>query len=324
MARHGSRFHDGFGLRIVILVILWQSDLAPLVKGQCGIARGATRLAQGLIVETLSLAQGLLSLLACPPHFLHLRPVSEAVGHRGRVFGPFRLFEHGMNGHGLITHKVADAARDTAAVVSDLRAIGEGRHLVELLLRPLVKGVIVALGAFDAGAQEDAHRTGHVVQGHATITSVVANRTIGPGLALSGDHLPHEHVVRLVAAQSILDEMNIRGACSLVLGLYTQDIRPVMEVILHIALGIEKLVDHCLPPSLFSGSQKLLSLTRGGNAAHHIQIDPAHENTVIRRGVGRQVVSRPVLRQKRVNFSGGGGNFGVGPGERPKPKRDNH
>ena len=92
--------------------------------------------------------------------------------------------------------------------------MGKCRHLVELLLSPPVEGVIMALGAFQAGSQEDADRVGHVVQGHAPVAEIVADCTIAflPDGTTRGDKITYEMIIRLVCSDEVLDEGDVRLA----------------------------------------------------------------------------------------------------------------
>ncbi len=77
-------------------------------------------------------------------------------------------------------------------ILAGIHSVGEGGHLVEVHLGPLVEGVVVALGALEADAEENADGVRHVVEGHAAVADVVADRAIVPDHATGRNEFADE------------------------------------------------------------------------------------------------------------------------------------
>ena len=322
MPHHRAGLYLRVRLGIVILVIVGEGGQAFLVEAHRGVAVGIPDLLGGVAQAALLVLHLLLHLVALLLQdgkvllVLRLQRGKRLRSHVLGALGVVRPLELIHLGLFLVAHQFAHPAECAAFIVLGLNAEGEGRHLVELHLRPLVERMVVALGALDASAEEHANRVGHVVQRHAAIAHVVANCAIVPGLALGRDHVPHESVVGLVVAQALLDEIGVGGAGDLAgllsLGLRPQDVGPIVEEVLHVAFGSQQLVDQFGALVLVLGGGELLHLAGGGNAAHHIKVDAAHENAVIGGSVGSQFAGGPVLGQNRVNGMGRGRHVRLG------------
>ncbi len=67
----------------------------------------------------------------------------------------------------------ADSLFRISAAVGE--STSEGSHLVILELRPIVEGMVVALGATDLATEKDLHRITEIIELHVSIPEVVAD-----------------------------------------------------------------------------------------------------------------------------------------------------
>ena len=301
VAHHGAGGDGGLGLGVAVLIIVGQRELG-VARADAGVAHGVAHIIHGLLVAALFFAQLILGRAALFLHDLHFGLVGLVgvrvgllsggalfLGHFAgdlRALWTLRFLDGGTDGILLLAEKVTHLSHDAAVVVLRLHAVGEGGHFEELHLRPFVEGVIMALRALDAGAEEDARGVGHVVQRHAAVTHVVTDGAVLPGLALGRDHLSDELVVGLVFTQRLLHEVRIRRAGDLA-GLITvareaQHVRPVVVEVLHICLRVQQLVDQLGAFVCGLVGKKRIGFPGGGNAADHVQIDASDESIVIR------------------------------------------
>ena len=262
VAHHGASADGGLGLRIAVLIIMRQGELG-VAGAHTGVAHRVADIVHGLLITALIFAQLVLHIAALLQHDLHFGLVGLVgvrvgllsggaffLGHLAgdlRALRALRLLDGGARGVFLLAEKVSHVSHDAAVVVLRLHAVGEGGHFEELHLRPLVEGMIVALGALDAGAEENACGIGHVIQRHASVTHVVTDGSVLPSLALGCDHLSDEFVVGLVFSQRLLHEVRICRTGDLA-GLIAaageaEHIGPVVVEVLHIRFGVQQLVD---------------------------------------------------------------------------------
>ena len=166
----------------------------------------------------------------------------------------------------------------------------------------------MALGALDAGAEEDADGVRHVVEGHAAIAHVVADGAVIPGFALSCDEVADELVVGRVGAEAFFDEVGVGGTGDgsglVAIGGDAEDVGPVVEGMLDVGLGSEEFVDQ-------SGSfvgvfrrEEGFGFAGGGDAADEVEVDAADEGVIVSGGVALEFVFFPVGTQDGVDGSG--------------------
>ena len=204
----------------------------------------------------------------------------------------------------------ADLVVAFRAIAGGRHVVREGRHLVELLLRPFVEGMVVALGALHARAEEDARGVRQVVERHAAVAHVVADRAGVEAGTLAGDEFAGHLVPRFVFAQRMAEVVHIilrRGAASDALRLRTKHIGPVVEEILHVAFASEQRVDELRALVFGDAGVEGLRLFISRDSARDGQIGAAEERGVIDERVRRDLVLLPALGEQRVDLFGGGG-----------------
>ncbi len=217
---------------------------------------------------------------------------------------------------------VTAGVRATDEAVGALDAEGVGGHLVVVHHGPFVEGVVVALGADHLGAEEDLGGHGHVVELHVVVPDVEADGAVLIGLAFGGDQLMHELVVRFVFGQTLFDPLGVGGAGSV--GsveqdvLVTEDVRPVVEVMLHVAVGGEQGVDQLGAFVRRGVGQEFLGFLECGDAAHGVEVNPAQEDVVAGHLVGREFLLLQFLEHQGVDFLGGLGHVERAGGQRGK------
>jgi len=314
MAHHDGGLDGRARLGVAVLIVVRQGE-AALAAADGGVAHRVAHVGHGLLVVALFTAQLLARLVALAVYLgdfglvflLQLRPLLLA--HLAGLARAGRFLELGAQFGLLAAQQFAHLVDRPAVVVLGLDVVGEGRHLVELHLRPFVEGMVVALGALDAGAEEDAHGVGHVVERHAAVAHVVADGAVVPGLALGGDQLADEGIVGLVGAQGVLQVAGVSGAGDrtglLAVGLHAQDIGPVVVEVLHVTLGGEQLVDQLGALGGILGGEEFPGFPAGRDAADEIEVDAAHEGGVIDLRVALEVVLFPVGLQQGVDAAGG-------------------
>ena len=312
VSHHRARLHCGLGFRVSILVVMRQGWFA-LAQAHRGVAHGVGNVLDRLAEVALLVAQFLAELFTLFLHFFGLGTVLFlklgifVFGHAFDELRTLRLFDGIADGFFLFLKQLAHLPHRASVVVLCLDAIREGRHFVELHLRPFVEGVIVALGALDPGTEKHADRAGHVIQRHAAIAHVIANGSVVPGLSLRGDHLADKLVVRFVIAQALLDEIRVGRPSDLAgliaIRLRTQHIRPVVEEVLHVAFRSQQLVDQFRPLVAGFGGDELLGLARCRDSADGVEVDAPDKSVVIRGRVSLQVVFLPVSLKDGVDLA---------------------
>ena len=201
------------------------------------------------------------------------------------------------------------------AVVGAGHVVRERGHLVEVHLRPLVERMVVALRALHAGAEEDADGVGDVVQRHATIAHVVADRAGFEAVALRRDQLAGKLVIRLVLAQRVADIVQIslrREVAADACALRAQDVGPVVEEVVHVAVAGQELVDELRAFVRRLGVQKRGGLLKSRDASGDIKIDTAQERRIIGRLVGLHLRGFPFLGENGVDLARCRGGVGSG------------
>ena len=324
MAHHGTCADDGLRLRIAVLVIMREGELR-IASAHAGVAHGVAHIVHGFLVAALLFAELVLHLAALRLHDFHVSLillVGVCIGLLGggtlflghlttdfRALRALRLLHGSTSSVFLLTEKVTHISHDAAIVVLSLHTVGEGGHFEELHLGPFIEGMIVALSALDASAEEDARGVRHVIERHAAIPHVIADGTVLPCLPLRGDHLGDELVVGLVVTKRLLHEVRISRASDrtrlIAIAGEAQHIRPVIEEVLHIGLGAKKLVDELrtLVGSLVI--EECLGLACGGNTADGIEVNASDEGVVVGGRIAGQFVFLPIRRENRINDSGG-------------------
>ena len=126
-----------------------------------------------------------------------------------------------------------------------LRAVDVGGGLIELLLCPLVEGMVVALRAADPRAQENPDRVVDVVQRHARIPLEIPGRRIFPRQAVRREHGMHHLVPVRVLRQRLLDPLPVGLAADVLARtvLVPQDVGPVVEEMAGVVVAPEQVVD---------------------------------------------------------------------------------
>src|SRR3954469_21473609 len=106
--------------------------------------------------------------------------------------------------------------------------------------------MVVALGASDARASENAHGVGDIVERHGPIAKVIADRSAAalPAAARRGDQFAYELVVRLVVAERLFNPENVECAADAVITvLDAQDVRPKIVFVADVAARLEEVID---------------------------------------------------------------------------------
>jgi hypothetical protein len=200
-------------------------------------------------------------------------------------------------------------------------AVGVGRHLVVVHLRPFIERVVVALGADHAGAEKDLGGDRHVIQRHVEVADVEADGAVFVALAVGGDDFAHHLVVGLVGAQAVLEPfgVTVKSGQALAatdhLALHAQDVGPVVVKILYVAVTSEELVDQLLPFVGLAAFEEFGGLLQGGDAACDIEIDAADEDCIAGGLVGLDFLLRELGVDEFVNLGGGGLQIGGGVGQ---------
>ena len=167
---------------------------------------------------------------------------------------------------------------------SALRAGGEGRQFIKLMLRPVVKGMVVALSAADLGAEQDPHRVVDVGQRHPRITELEANGRVFPEEPVGGKHLVDPGVIRLVGANRILHVVEVRFENQLSLGTVheAEDVGPVVVEMTDVVRALEEVVNKGFAVAL-GRLQEQLGFSQAGDPAGEIEKHAAEKLLIFER-----------------------------------------
>ena len=148
----------------------------------------------------------------------------------------------------LLLEPVTGLVRPEPLVVgigAGLRTVDVGGGLIELLLRPLVEGMVVALRTADPRAQENPDRVVDVVERHARIPLEIPGRRIFPRPAVRREHGMHHLVPVRVLRQRLLDPLPVGLAADERVRTVPvpQDVGPVVEEMAGVVVAAEQLVD---------------------------------------------------------------------------------
>jgi hypothetical protein len=186
------------------------------------------------------------------------------------------------------------------------RARGEGGEFVELVLRPLVERVVVALGAADLRAEEHPDGVVDVGQRHPLVAELEADRGVLPELAVGREHLADPGVVRLVLRDRPLHPVEIGLEEEVLLGSLAEpeDVGPEVVGVADVVGAFEQRLDQVVPLRRRLRVEKLHRLVERGNPAAELQVDPADELAVVERITAGDLVLLPVLLEQRVDPGG--------------------
>ena len=216
---------------------------------------------------------------------------------------------HAEDVFGLLLHAaVVDAGEDLAhafAIVARiaaraecLRRAEESGHFVELALRPVGEGMVVALRAGDIRAEEGAEREAQIIEAHARIAEEVAGGSVVEQLAIrghhGGDHFVPGDVVVDLALQPVL--IGVKSGLLRVVG-HTQHIGEVIEEVAAVAFGVQQRIDDLRAlgnAGVIDEGERLLAC---GDAAGEVEIHAADELLV----AGERIGLLPGFGERAIN-----------------------
>ena len=169
-------------------------------------------------------------------------------------------------------------------------AVEERRHAVIIILRPALKRMVMALGALDAGTEENLsgslHRIIAIGRGAIKIGGRIDHRT-----ATGSEQRRGKLIVRHIAAQSALDPAMILVHARRADLLYRkpQQIAPFQRPKLRVLRPIEQRVDQLrafIRPVVL---QKRLGFLKRGQDANHVEVHAPYKGAVVAQGRGREL-----------------------------------
>ena len=167
----------------------------------------------------------------------------------------------------------------------------------------------MALRAFDAGAEEDAHRVRQIVQRHAEIAHVVADGGVVPHLALSGEQFACEDIIRHVFPDAFLHVLQVGLRCHVALAsvrtrLHAEQIGPEVKQMLRVAFAGEQPINEERAFVFRFVREERACLLQCGDASDDVEMHATHEGLVTRRRIALKLVSLPVRGQQGVDLRG--------------------
>ena len=169
-----------------------------------------------------------------------------------------------------------------------LRAGRERGEFVELVLRPLIEWMVVALGAADLGTEQHADGVVDIGQRHAVVTELEADRRVLPEPAVGRQHLPHPLIVGLVGADRVLHvgQVGLEHQVSLGPLREPQNIGPVVVEVADIIGTRQQTLDHRISLGGRCIGEKGGRLVVGRDPAGEFQVNPPDELGVVERRGG--------------------------------------
>ena len=144
-----------------------------------------------------------------------------------------------------LNHRPLDARIHLTSTGVGVDSVDEGSQLIKLSLGPFIERMVVALGATDSCAEEDANGIVQVRERHAGIAKHVADGRILPSATLGGQKSMNEFVVRQVRGEGLFNPFVVGLVVDIAPGLVLQpqDVGPEIETATHVAWRTQKFVD---------------------------------------------------------------------------------
>ena len=307
MAEEGACFDGVAWFGVVVFVVVGEFGEFAIVVGDGGVAERLHDILEGLadLFHFRGVDGWLFGFLADLGNFFGvLADVGLAFlwGHLGEELGEF----------GIVVWAFADFDLVGAAAFG-IHAVGEGGHAVVVQLGPFIEGVIVALSADDAGAEEDLDGVGEVIE-FVFVALVEADAAAVPSAAFGGEEFFDELVVRGVGLEFFLHPFLIGfgGDPAFDVVGEAEDIGPVVEEVAGIAVAGEEGVDEFGAFLGIVGSDEGVAFFEGGDAAGDVEVEAADEDVVGSGGIGLEAVFFPVGSEEGIDLSGLRQGGGVG------------
>ncbi len=204
---------------------------------------------------------------------------------------------------------LADRPLDLAddGLVLAIRGPKEGRHLVEITLRPIGQRMVVALGAGHVAAQEGRQQVGHAIQRHLRIIQQETGGAVITQAAVGGQHLPHHHIPRGIGGDARLEPiLEAEGRDALVERvLHAQQVGHPVEHLERVAGGVDELVDQL--GALVGGTiiQEGGRLGGGRDATDGVDVDASEELLVGGRRIQLLTLGGQRGHDQTIDFGGG-------------------
>ena len=184
--------------------------------------------------------------------------------------------------------------------------------MVVVHLRHGIEGMIVALGADDLGPEEDLGGDREIVERHAEIAQVIADRGILPTAARSGDEVVDDLVVGPVRADRVLDPLLVGHARADALsiardrGAGPQKIGEPIVLVGNVAVRTDQGIDDFCAFVRIHGFEESERLGLGRGAADEVEVDATDENLVAGVGVGFELFFLQPFEDEFVDAGGCG------------------
>ena len=307
MAEEGAGFDGVAGFGVVVFVVVGEFGEFAIIVGDGRVAEGFHDVLEGLadLFHFRGIDGGLFGFLADLGDFFGVLAdvgLTFLWGHFGEELGEFAIVVRAFADFDFV---------GTAAF--GVHAVCEGGHAVVVELGPFIEGVIVALGADDAGAEEDLDGVGEVIE-FVFVALIEADAAAVPSAAFGGEEFLDELVVGSVGLELFLHPFLIGfgGDATFDVVGEAEDVGPVVEEVAGVAVAGEEGVDEFGAFLGVVGLDEGVALFDGGNAAGDVEVEAADEDVIGGGGIGLEAVFLPVGGEEGVDLGGLWQRGGVG------------
>ncbi len=179
----------------------------------------------------------------------------------------------------------------------------EGRQFVEILLFPVVEGMVVALCTTDAHSQEDLRSGGCEFHGIGIVSQDVANRRVGTGFARGPDKFPDHDVVGFALLDRLVD-VGEELVAARHIGTDAQHVCQEDGPAIGKAGMLAQLLDQ-FAPTVLSPAFVERHLLHGWNTADEVEGGPAQEGPVADHRSGDDVLPEVFPAEDVIEHAGG-------------------